>query len=368
MMNTGNVDTRTADTVDVSAGRDLPHISIVVIGRNEGQRLVRCLKSVKQADYPVDRYELIYVDTDSTDDSCTEAEKLGFNVIRIKPERPCAAAARNAGLKTARHRLIQFLDGDTILNPSWLKKAAVAISGPGVGCVFGRLAEVAPTATIYNFWTHHDWYIPPGQSDTSGGVAMFRREVLLRAGGYDSSLIAGEERDLCHRLIRDQGIVILSLEEPMALHDINITRFGQYWRRSLRAGYGYAQVAARYPGLKRWRRRCLRNIVHALTLLAAVALSLGFWSVWPVAIWALLLLVGIGRDALRCRTHVGGIGGSLLCAVHHYLSKLPTVFGHLAYYRRHFLGGPPKALIEYRGDPGGQEYPDHTARQEKASL
>lgn len=327
---------------------DLPPISVVVIGRNEGARLVRCLQSVQAADYPPSEIELIYVDTDSTDGSCAAAEKIGAKVIRIKPERPCAAAARNAGLHVASHGLIQLLDGDTMLNPSWLKKAVAALEDPVVACVFGRVEEVAPTASIYNFWAHHDWYVPPGRTDCSGGVALLRRDLLLEAGGYDESLIAGEERDLCFRLIRDQGVAIICLDEPMVLHDIDMTCFGQYWWRCFRAGYGYAQVSARYPGLRRWRRICRRNILHACVAVTAIALSLTFLSGWPVVVWTGLLGLAISRDALRCRRQVGSIGGALLYAIHHYLSKIPAVAGHLDYYIRNATGAPPRGLIEHR--------------------
>ena len=145
---------------------------------------------------------------------------------------------------------------------------------------------------------------------------------------------------------------MLSLDEPMILHDVDMTSFGQYWRRCIRAGYGYAQVAARYRGLHSWRRTCRRNIVHASGSVAVVAASFGLWSVWPVGVWVALLVLAVGRDALRSRARVGSLRGALLCAVHHYLSKVPTVVGHLSYYRRQMLRGQPKPLIEYRGDSG----------------
>jgi glycosyltransferase involved in cell wall biosynthesis len=44
-------------------------VSVVVIGRNEGERLQRCLDSVHAAHWQNLRYELIYVDSASTDDS-----------------------------------------------------------------------------------------------------------------------------------------------------------------------------------------------------------------------------------------------------------------------------------------------------------
>jgi glycosyltransferase involved in cell wall biosynthesis len=330
--------------------QELPAISIVVIGRNEGERLVRCLKSVREADYPADKLELIYVDTDSVDDSCAAAAELGAKVIAIHPDRPTAGAARNAGLHAASHELIQFLDGDTILDVSWLKKAVDVMRDADVTCVFGRLEEVSPGASIYNFWAHHDWYFPPGRVEACGGVAMFRRPVLLEAGGYDSSLIAGEERDLCFRLIRDQNATIICLDELMALHDIHMTRFRQYWRRAVRAGYTYAQISARHPGIKSWRRTCRRNVLHACAAAAAIVLSLALWRVLPVAVWLSLLALAMVRNALRCRHRVGSTGGALLYAVHHLLCKLPAVVGYVDFYFRRLRGAGPKRLMEYRAD------------------
>ncbi len=340
----------TANLPATSSDAELPPISIIVIGRNEGERLERCLKSIRAADFPQEKIELVYVDTDSTDDSRAVAEGLGAKVICINPRHRSAAAGRNAGLSVARCELVHFLDGDTVLDKAWLAKSAKTMRDPQVTGVYGRREEMAPQATIYNFWMHHDWYVPPGRVETCGGDVLFRRDALLKAGGYDPSLIAGEERDLCFRLIRDQGVTIIRLDEPMALHDANMTRFGQYWRRCFRSGYAYAQVSARYPGLRTWRRTCVRNLAHALAALAVVALSVGLPSIWPVVIWVGLLAIALTRDAGRCRRQVGSIGGAFLYALHHYLSKVPMVMGHLAYYRRHLFGGRPKELIEYRTD------------------
>ena len=340
------MDTHTDNTEQ----RVLPCISVVIIGRNEGERLRRCLRSIREADYPAGKIELIYVDTDSTDDSREIAGSLGAKVVAIKPERPSAAAARNAGLRVASHELVHFFDGDTIVNKAWFEKAAAAIKAPGVVAVSGRREELAPAATVYNFWMHHDWYAPPGRRETCGGDVLFRRDALLKAGGYDASLIAGEERDLCTRLTRDDQAVIVRLDEPMTLHDGNMTRFGQYWRRCFRSGYAYAQVSARYSGLRRWRWICLRNMTYAIVTVVAMVVSLGVWSIWPLGVWVGLLVMAIARDAVRCEPQVGRTSDALLYAAHHYLSKVPTIMGHLAYYRRHLWGGRPQELVEYRGE------------------
>jgi glycosyltransferase involved in cell wall biosynthesis len=324
---------------------------VVVIGRNEGDRLARCLESVRAAAYPADRRELIYVDSDSTDDSCRIAEGQGAQVIAIRPERPCAAAGRNAGMQAARYDLVQFLDGDTVLHADWLGRAVAAMADNAVTCVHGRVEEMNPEATIYNGWAHHDWYIPAGPTDFCGGIAMYRRSALIEVGGYDEALIAGEERDLSYRLIRDLGAQILCLDAPMVRHDIDMTRFGQYWRRCVRAGHAYAEVGSRHPGLTRWRRTCQRNFAHGLMGLTAVALSLAVRSWIPLAVWVGLLALAIGRQAWRHRRRIGTLRGAVGYAVHIYLSKVPTLVGHLDFFIRRWTGANPRKLIEHRGEP-----------------
>ncbi|MCH8150613.1 MAG: glycosyltransferase [Planctomycetes bacterium] len=334
----------------VERGRnvDLPAVSVVAIGRNEGQRLVACLESIKASDYPAERLELIYVDTNSTDESCSAAERLGAKVIRIQPEFPSAAAARNAGLREATHDLVHFLDGDTVLDAFWLRKAVETMRDPTIVCVFGRREEMAPTATVYNFWTHHDWYVSPGSTGACGGDALFRREALETVGGYDAGLIAGEERDLCFRLLRDSDVSIIRLDEPMTMHDIHMTRFSQYWKRCFRSGYAYAQVASRYKGLRAWRRTCYRNVAHAAITLVAIISSITIGSWWPLAVWLALAFAAILRGAFRHRAQVGGMGGAILYALHHYLSKAPIVLGHADFALRSVFKGKPKTLVEYR--------------------
>ncbi len=366
----------------VPPSSDWPGVSVVVIGRNEGERLTRCIESVMASEYPADLLEVIYVDTDSTDGSCVRAEGLGAKVISIRPGRPCAAAGRNAGFRQARFELVHFLDGDTILDPGWLSKAVAAMHGPSsprqkgtgtsrdtdsaagrsprlgaspllprtaeVACVFGRREEMHPTATVYNFWMHHDWYVAAGPANSCAGDALFRRDVLLRMDGYDETLIAGEEPDLCYRIRDRLGMTILCLDEPMTRHDIDMRRFRSYWRRCVRTGHAYAEVGGRYPGYTAWRRKRRQNVIHVLAVLLAGVLSLVLWSVWPIAAWAGLVLGAVARNAWRCRRRVGGLAGAFVYSLHHYLSKVPMTVGQCDYWLRQATRRRPRTLIEYR--------------------
>ena len=329
---------------------DTPPISVVVIGRNEGEQLVRCLESVRAADYPRDRIEIVYVDTASTDGSADRAAPLADRVVRIDPQRPCAAAGRNAGWSVARHDLVQFLDGDTILHPSWLQTAATAMTDANVVCVFGRRAEAEPQRSVLRYWTHRDWRIPAGPGQACGGDVMFRRSILAKFNGYDETLIAGEEPDLCFRIMRTTGGTLLSLEVPMTTHDIGDFGFRQYWRRCVRTGHAYAEVARRHAGSGRrfWLRENLRLVSWFVVLAAAGVASAVWWSPWPLLIWVLLPVAQYGRYVASELRSGNGVKWSFLGALRYLACKPPQFLGQALFVFRLLTGRGRGRLIEYK--------------------
>jgi GT2 family glycosyltransferase len=231
----------------VIAGAPRPRVGVVAIGRNEGERLRRCLESVTPlADL------VVYVDSGSSDGSAALARDLGVTVVDLDMSRPFTAArARNAGFERLRAldpavELVQFVDGDCEVAPGWMEAATAALAAQGrVAVVCGRRRERHPESTIYNRLCDFEWDTPVGEALACGGDAMMRASVLAGVGGYDEGLIAGEEPDLCLR-IRRQGHQILRIPEEMTRHDAAMSRFGQWWRRSVRAGHAFAEGAARH--------------------------------------------------------------------------------------------------------------------------
>jgi cellulose synthase/poly-beta-1,6-N-acetylglucosamine synthase-like glycosyltransferase len=195
---------------------------------------------------------IVYVDSGSTDGSQAYARSKGVAVVELPvPPKFTAARARNAGIEALLKAApdldkIQFVDGDCTVEPNWIETASAALNAdPALGGVFGRRREVAPERSIYNRMCDIEWNVPVGPTLGTGGDAMFRVEALKAVSGYDPTLIAGEEPDMCLRMSR-HGWRFARIDAPMTRHDAQITRFGQWWQRAKRAGFAAASHVARH--------------------------------------------------------------------------------------------------------------------------
>jgi glycosyltransferase involved in cell wall biosynthesis len=316
-------------------GADRPAISVVVIGRNEGQRLARCLESIEQVQGVVIS-EAIYVDSASTDGSPEFASRYGATLITIHPERPTAAIGRNAGWRCAASDLVLFLDGDTVLHRDFARAACKALSlDSSVAAVWGHRREIHPEQSIYNRVLDLDWIYPPGFTEFCGGDVLMRRKALAETGGFDEGLIAGEEPELCRRM-RARGYRILHIDQPMTGHDLQIERWSQYWKRATRAGHAYAEVSERFRGCDDpfWSSERKRNLIRGVWWMgsfgAAIAATFRF-GVLPIALWIALLLLLSLRSAWKARWKTENKLTLLLYGIHSQLQQFPICVGQLKY-------------------------------------
>lgn len=317
-------------------------IAAVVIGRNEGARLVSCLDALRLGVAG----RIVYVDSGSTDGSQEAARARGAEVVTLDMGMPFTAArARNAGLSRLLETagtppaFVQFLDGDCVLQPGWIGTARAFLDRHGQAAVAcGRRRERFPEASVYNRLIDAEWDTPVGRARSCGGDALIRTAALLEVGGYDGRLIAGEEPELCVRL-RARGWEIWRLDAEMTLHDAAMTRFGQWWQRTRRGGHAYAEGAALHGAPP--ERHCVpemrRIIAWGLVLPLATILGTFFTG------WALLLVLAWPLQVLRLRLR----GMSWARAGFLTLAKLPEAQGALTYWWRRLTRGRAR-LIEYK--------------------
>ena len=323
--------------------QDLPALSVVIIGRNEGERLLRCIASVRAAHWRGLAHELIYVDSRSTDGSLQQARASGALALELQDPAPCAAKARNLGLTQARGEFILFLDGDTELDPDFVARALPVLDDPRLCAVWGHRRESAPQQSVLTRVLDLDWIYPVGRTLYFGGDVLVRRQALLDLGGFDPTLKAGEEPELCARL-RARGWEIEHIDAPMTRHDLAVRTWRAYALRAYRSGIAYAEVADRMRriGDPLWQHEAARDRRHALALLALppALTALAMLSRSPgltgsaLAGVALLGLLLLARTVWRCRWKAPRSPGLLaLYALHAHGQKIPALFGQWQWWR-----------------------------------
>lgn len=334
----------------LEAGR----VGVVAIGRNEGERLRRCLESVAGRAGTV-----VYVDSGSADGSVALARSLGAEAVELDRSAPFSAArARQEGFERLLQinpgvEFVQFVDGDCEVAAGWLEGARRELDGrPKAAAVCGRRRERSPDASLYNRLCDLEWDTPVGEAPACGGDCMMRVTAFRQVGGFDATVPAGEEPELCARL-RAAGWTVHRLDAEMTRHDAAMTRLGQFWRRQVRTGWGALDVACRFPHARPlfWRV-CLSAWVWTVGWLAlgvALGLTLGWWAALAVAALGPVQVMRLAwkgrRRGLRPREALGY--GALTL-----LGKWATLQGQVQYlldrlFRRR------QRLIEYKsaGDP-----------------
>lgn len=319
---------------------------MVVIGRNEGDRLVRCLQSVRGQTACV-----IYVDSASQDQSVAHAQRLGAEVVALDMSLPFSAArARNAGWRHALQlhpdaRYVQFVDGDCEVFPNWVSSARQVLEQqPDVVAVCGRRKERFPDASVYNRMCDIEWNTPVGEARSVGGDAMFRARAMLDSGGYRDDVIAGEEPELCVRL-RQAGGKILRIDADMTLHDAAILRWSQWWTRSKRGGYAFA-LGAHLHGAepeRHWVAEYRRALLWGL-LLPVTLLTLAIWAPLAALVASLIYPLQLIRLKLKSPPSAG-IGWRYAALT--LMTKAAEAQGCARFWRERLQGSTP-TIIEYK--------------------
>jgi GT2 family glycosyltransferase len=305
-------------------------LGVVAIGRNEGERLRRCLLSLAGRGIP-----FVSVDSGSTDGSVELARSMGVEVVELDMSRPFSAArARNAGYERLKEiepgvAFVMFLDGDCEVADGWLDRArAELLARPGAAVVCGRRREKFPEHSVYNRLADLEWDTPIGEAICCGGDSVIRAEAFEAVGGFDPTAAAGEEPELCQRL-RKAGWTVWRIDAEMTRHDLAMTRFRQWWRRQYRSGYNGLDILTRFPGEDRLFSQELRR--------ARV------WGIgWPLAV----ILAGIVAELVAFIITGDLVAGTVAGPVAMVLAllTLPLQMARLAWKIRKRVDGPRTAL------------------------
>jgi len=185
-------------------------ITFVVIGKNEATNLPRCFRSILKVND-----NIIFVDSDSDDDSISIAKKFNIKkIIKVKANYGTPALSRSVGSKEVETEFIQFLDGDMTIDESWIPLALKKLEeNEDIAAVHGyKKVFTKNEREFFILADSKDW-----QPDYMQGAYLIKTDVYNKAGGLDSRFPGEEERDLYVR-IRSLGFEVWYLHHIMASH------------------------------------------------------------------------------------------------------------------------------------------------------
>lgn len=271
-----------------------PLVSFVIPVRNDAVRLHRCLTSIVNNAYPRELIEIIVVDNDSTDGSARAARE--HSAIVIKSSDPSVAALRNKGARAALGSIIAFVDSDHEIDRYWIETAVDVLSAPDVA------ATGAPCLTPPGCnWVQQQYdglrERPLRREDVawlgSGNLAV-KRAAFARVGGFDASLTACEDVDLCNRLVQagyrivaDPNLRSIHFGDPRTLRALF---FGELWR-------GRDNLRVTFSGPRTFRH--LRSAIVPIADLVCLAGSVAALMAGRTTMAVILLTVALIPAAWR---------------------------------------------------------------------
>jgi GT2 family glycosyltransferase len=321
---------------------EIADIGVVIIGRNEGERLMGAIDALLRAGAAKDT--IVYVDSGSTDGSIENAKARGIHALPTDAPHT-AAKGRNAGARFLIEKhpglfAIQFVDGDCEYFPAWLQVASTLLrNDDGVVAVTGLIRERRPDASVYNLLIDVEWTGVVGDVDVFAGNVMLRADAYAATTGYNEDLIAGEDPEFSIRVRKTSGKRIARIDEPMCLHDVEMTKLSQWWRRNLRAGHAFAQVNRLHgeAPLSFWKKETRSNwlwgavLPVAAPVLVPPAYATLFWRIYSDA-----RRRGMSAETARAYAFFTTLG------------KVPQALGQMKYWWN-TLRGEKSTLIEYKG-------------------
>ena len=297
-------------------------ISFIVIGKNEGERLKICLRAVDKTikSYPKIRFEVIYVDSKSTDGSIENVHKEFPAVKVFLVTGDCSAAiGRNIGGKEAIGEIFIFLDGDmefqsdflaTILDDNNHLKYPFC---NGIGCNYNYTPDWQFINKTYVYKVEKDTYF-----DTSGGFFVIESKYWRELGGMDNRFVINEDIDFSKKMFF-KGIRVLKYASVSDIHHTipyNI-RNNMLWFSVRNQRYPMVIVREHLFDKLMIKHNLIRLAMPFLFLLTVI-LSIVFRSIW---LWIPYLLVSIIRTIRFTKVNIGyKLISNILCDISQLLA------------------------------------------------
>jgi glycosyltransferase involved in cell wall biosynthesis len=319
------------DSTPKRAGIDGVTISIVVpVSPNSGSiNLTKLLDSVYEQNFPSVEVLILSEDASKWNSVCDDENGSEVRIKRLLvPQGTGASAARNLGAVNASGNILAFLDDDVILGKRWFERCVTALTDSSVGAVTGRVLvrleeyglDFVPESLKWVVGgTYWDSKVPISVFSAAGMNFCIKKEVFLKAGGYNENLgpkgdrpetarwhrLGAEESDLAIRVWLRTGLKVVYDPNLIVEHRLrreSILLRGLV-RRALHVGHNRAYIHSIYPRLGVVNdNQTFQRLVRELTFTAKKFLQ------HPVRVWqgfsfTFLVVVAFGAGFLEGLLH-----------------------------------------------------------------
>lgn len=269
-----------------------PFVSIIIPVRNEALILSRCLKSLKNLDYPEERLEIIVADGLSEDNTAEIASRYGARVV--KNERRIVSSGRNAGFRESKGDIIAFTDADCVFDKCWLKAAVKYFNDESIGgvggltlppldsCGFEKAVDnLFSFAESFNLTCHCkgvSLHSPKKTEDIPGCNAFYRRQILEMIFPVDENLLTAEDcwMNFC---VRDCGYQLILAPDIILWHNRRDSP-----RKFLRQIYRFA-VGRMQLGRKNFKLLNITHIISGFAIPLFLLIGYSFYSAGAGAVF-----------------------------------------------------------------------------------
>lgn len=178
-------------------------ISVVVRTKNEGHWIGWCLAALRQQDYP--DFEIVVVDNESVDETVGLVKQFGCRLLTISEKDFSHGRSLNLGISASKGELIAILSGHCIpMHDRWLRRLALAFTGPHVAGVYGRQEPLPDTNDLdkRDLWTTFglDRRVQTQDYFFHNANSMVRREIWEKEP-FNEDLPGVEDRDWAKRVL-----------------------------------------------------------------------------------------------------------------------------------------------------------------------
>lgn len=278
-------------------------ISFIIIGRNEGWKLTKCLASVFKTikHNKLNDYEVIYVDSKSTDDSIDKARKFRNVLIFQITGKYNAAIARNLGAKEAKGDVLFFIDGDMEIIPEFIQTVYHENNGLKYNFVSGQhenyycndKGKISKIERYFNLQKENTYMV------TTGGLFLIKKELWNYVHGMKNRYKKSEDLDLALRLAK-KGFKLVRKKKLLAKHyTIDYLDRKRIWKDFFKGNhlYGRSMLYRDHILNKHVYKTIIRNDYSLVIMIILGIISVSTNSPYPMLIYILTALL---RSIKKC--------------------------------------------------------------------